>query len=1248
MNIKEDVKLYKVDFTGVDPFNSIHREYMSRTPGDNGDIQIPRHAPFYIKSVKLYTISGEPLVEGTDFEFYGILGKLTAYTAKPVGLFIRLLNSDLTEWFIDYQVVGNFNKITNEILNLLQSAYTDDRKIKWENITNKPTWFVPKLHKHDLTYEVYGFTDLAAQIIRIAEIRATVSRPESVTLEVIQERITYYIEGFRKVIRDIVDSHNSGKVNNHGVWKDAIGLDLVDDFPVATIEQAIEGLRTDLHLTPAVAVAAVQQASGKNNKLFPSGSLPILRYGTDTFIPPTITGSFEGMGGWGNRSGAIVESDGTLLILHRRYNGNTEGLYFTRSINYTNKNPDYEFTSYRYRHPTAEAAGVELTHIINGSNKYMMVVGNLKKNIWYWVATNGTFNPDRHILNRITGDWVTFMGEWGNKATTFLDQAINDCTLLAGPDYMTRAVILQAYNQDMMKKYRPTWVGNVDVPPVPRHFDGFAFYQMVSGNSKFASSKVNFNHPKFGNFNDNVFTPFVWDKTPDKVPGKNYNTIKSYHFEFKEPIELIWTYRALHASSGKINNDITAFRMEFMILTVSMKGTRTTRRVPYRANLTYGLSGSTPTVQVVPATGSDKLYTWDPDDPYGEVTQDQKDANKYVWVTATPETEDIVGSVDLGNGLGIFIGGSANWTYPNTFSLSGQTYFKSPEAIVTPPPYNVNEEWRTFSYINKTMYEYNPIGLGMLFTSPNHICTDTDDFTTGAVMARQVGPNGTEWVVRPLDFIDSNWLHKDAPNVMTMGGKQVKHYPLTSRAYKTNIGPQVSLAQPIQPQWASGQAKERYKRLFGADAWSNITGKAILNSDEFGVIYVGSPPNGDGLYIKENTIKLVNDIVTFTPTKVINVKPAIMSSIKTLLGPYNITEEWLGATWNIGRIVTAEGKWLETFTAWQIINRKCNVAFFTCEIVGKGAPVNKDGYQYWADATITRVSNVYTFETGDTTVQDKWEGPCFISGTHFHTPSTISVPHNGTPMGATEQDRTAMLVIARSMCRYTDIFNRRFISPLIKLKGDGTLPDARQVSDVYSTDNGPDNGWFSTPLYGLGNGFTGVNLMEGAGIVANGFVSGPKPEDLFSYISRWEFDPDATVMGMNNLLVSQYTVYFNKADNVIIAGKSYSIDSTFIDIKTIDPSPANKTFYVYVYFTNGLASYEITQNVHPESSTRSMIAIVKCGATQIDTIEPFNRFSMDGAIVSARRHGSAILGASGSIFEIGDTSKIMLDSDYIP
>jgi hypothetical protein len=398
--IKQDIPLYKLDLDANSPFNLVPGEYKKRV--NDLSIFIPDKAPFYQKTFRMFDIAGNKLDEGIDYEFFGIMGKLTQYTAKPVGLFVRILNPALKEWTTTYQVVGNFNVITNQILKMLQSGTSNSGLVAYENITNKPLWFPPELHRHDLTYDIYGFTDLVTQMNRLSAYFSAKGSPSEFMFEKFLADLDTYIDGYKELLYSSLDSHIANKYNVHNVTKDQVGRGNVDNIKTATLDETLEGLRNDLRITIYNAAQAVSAIAGRNDKFFPAGSLPVLRYGSNTFVPPTISGSFEGMGGIYQNCGVIEESDGTLLILERRNNGKTKGLYFIKGANWASSNPTWEFTGYLYTHPTATAAGAELNFIINGSDGKVMIVGDIDKNIWFWCKTNGTFNPDRHVLHRIT------------------------------------------------------------------------------------------------------------------------------------------------------------------------------------------------------------------------------------------------------------------------------------------------------------------------------------------------------------------------------------------------------------------------------------------------------------------------------------------------------------------------------------------------------------------------------------------------------------------------------------------------------------------------------------------------------------------------------------------------------------------------------------------------------------------------------------------------------------------------------
>ena len=278
MMLTPDVPLFKLDLEGNSKFNFIPKEYGKRSKEKNNEIFVPQFAPFYINSFKMYFKTGEPMVLDEDYEFYGIMSKLTEYTAKPVGLFVKLLKPEITEWYSSYQVVGNFNKVNDDIILMLKAIAEDDRTVDWDNIDGKPEWFNPKLHQHDLTYDFFGFTDLINAWEMLIEKDILGKGNLTMMLEAFEEKLDVYINGFKQQTVKLLERHKSNKSDAHGVNKDQIGLDKVDNFKTATLSQTVEGKATDLHITVYNAAKVATMMTGQNARLFDNGKLPIFTF----------------------------------------------------------------------------------------------------------------------------------------------------------------------------------------------------------------------------------------------------------------------------------------------------------------------------------------------------------------------------------------------------------------------------------------------------------------------------------------------------------------------------------------------------------------------------------------------------------------------------------------------------------------------------------------------------------------------------------------------------------------------------------------------------------------------------------------------------------------------------------------------------------------------------------------------------------------------------------------------------------
>lgn len=290
MMLIPDIPRFKLDLEGNSKFNAIPKEYGKRSNEKNNEIFVPQYAPFYINSFKMYFKTGEPMVLGEDYEFYGIMSKLTEYTAKPVGLFVKLLKPEITEWYSSYQVVGNFNKVNDDIILMLKAIAEDDRTVDWNNIDGKPGWFNPKLHQHDLTYEIFGFTDLINAWEMLIDKDILGKGNLTMMLESFEEKLDVYINGFRQQTVKLLERHKANKTDAHGVQKDQIGLDKLDNFKTASLSETVDGKTTERHITVYNAAKVATMMTGQNARLLDSGKLPIFTFPSDP-ADPVVTKS---------------------------------------------------------------------------------------------------------------------------------------------------------------------------------------------------------------------------------------------------------------------------------------------------------------------------------------------------------------------------------------------------------------------------------------------------------------------------------------------------------------------------------------------------------------------------------------------------------------------------------------------------------------------------------------------------------------------------------------------------------------------------------------------------------------------------------------------------------------------------------------------------------------------------------------------------------------------------------------------
>ncbi len=231
---------YELDTTGELPANKIADERHTITGVNDRDYNfiVPKFAPFFAKSVKLYLEDGQnllPLTEGVDWntalEFQGA----SLSTGKPVCGAISFNRVDFSgQVLITYQTIGGeYTLDQTKLTELLTNIIYNPRGITWEEITGLPKMFPPIDHPWNFN-DMVGMSDIKESIEKIAAAIAARTGQD-------------------------ISSHLHDFLNPHRTNKTIIGLSLVENYPPATITQGISGTSNASLITPMVLRAVLEE-----------------------------------------------------------------------------------------------------------------------------------------------------------------------------------------------------------------------------------------------------------------------------------------------------------------------------------------------------------------------------------------------------------------------------------------------------------------------------------------------------------------------------------------------------------------------------------------------------------------------------------------------------------------------------------------------------------------------------------------------------------------------------------------------------------------------------------------------------------------------------------------------------------------------------------------------------------------------------------------------------------------------------
>lgn len=220
---------YPFDPTGSATTNAVANERHVLSPPAWTDYYfiVPKFAPYFRDSLRvIHRPSGKLLVEGKDYHCTHYFHAASHGVARRVYGSITMLDKTLTGILeISYQTIGgDWVLDASADLTRLTNTQTNPRITTWEEVVDVPYQFPPIDHQWNLE-------DLKGV-----------------------EAILPILEEMTEAIRQSAGSdfalHIADKANPHSVTKDQVGLDQVQNFPLANIAEAQAGTLNTRYMTP--------------------------------------------------------------------------------------------------------------------------------------------------------------------------------------------------------------------------------------------------------------------------------------------------------------------------------------------------------------------------------------------------------------------------------------------------------------------------------------------------------------------------------------------------------------------------------------------------------------------------------------------------------------------------------------------------------------------------------------------------------------------------------------------------------------------------------------------------------------------------------------------------------------------------------------------------------------------------------------------------------------------------------------
>ena len=1171
------VREYKTDIRNNNLENEKRQEPFSVEAGVWTRVIVPRHSPFFVESLKLYFPNGQPMVPNVHYRIFRLMAKLTELTGSQVAATVELLDPNITEGFIDYDVVGEFSLFDNTLLNMIMTAKTDDRPIKWENISNKLVVFPPKLHQHSLLYDVVAFQDLIDLLNLISRI------VDENGASIIQVRLSHYLTllnrymlVYRSMLLKYLDDHKAS-YNSHGLNAKQMGLEKVDNFATASTPEELSSDRDDLHLTVNGLRAMISTPTSGEGAFLLDGRLPISQYGGESYIPPSIDGSFEGLGSNSSASAMCLEENDILMMLTPHNDGRNEGLYYSQMNGFSKAVPKITYTAYKYGPPSLVSRGFNPTAVVGGSNHRVIMVGDPKLSRWFIAASNGTLDANFHSFIELDMSIVNakIPAAYHDNDTRMAVHVIGNYVVLvvstgsgSVDSHMFFRIPLTALKGTATAKWTQLLVtyknyDNVQFTGV----ENYTPFQPVSavggGYSKYGPTT--FRQPA-ATINKNGRTMTLSCPKPGvATTGYLFFAVGVVAGTFKDglslliPLTLGMTYE-LNADTGVLTevSRNPAFSVGFTDTTLTERNAYQNLHFPY---CYYGTVNETTATAVILDNGKIVIATSNAGNRFPAIVMKTSYLNRVSAADVMSRPMDVIASPrEYSRGIEAVVNSPLlSGTFPTslTYEADGELY----SAIDQP-----TNTRKTYFRAVDGPYDVRPEVTNLYVDSvPSRALTNTVYTTNMDYTETPIGISGS------TAELTAGGVECGSTSFASMGYSSMgaaHQYPRAA-AFLAPSSNNVLLSCP-----------RTYRRVL-----DDVAQKATYSAETFYGARQGLVDKFKGL--------IPSEFVDYTPWSVCfhilgNEAGGMFKGLNLGLGVIAFHDKVKGVSRQIFVLFTpvveapnsnhpdvhliTDAVILDVSDA---IRSGVNVRLPEQQLAGLGGNRCKGGVYIYRDGNRLSVYTVNPYTTNtNSTIYTRQTGYFEVNLTSKKLENTYAYMTNW---------QTA------DLC-----------APIPKLG----------MSDVRLLGSTSEDSVIAQ---------AGVGAFDYTGGAAR-LLHRTAPDDSL----QW-------VMGPTVYPETGWTIFFQMETNAVFNGKSSVLQPGMIDLRDVDPYPANKTFYVYAVLKGRIPVYEVTLEKRLESPFQVWVATVVTNHRQILTIERFNVTTLNGHRISERKGGNCIPASSGLV-----------------